>query len=60
MTEAEQIETQANTIKALWHRISRQQKRIEQLEAQCETQQAIIDWQEQQIAIAAITGNKGQ
>jgi len=36
MTEAEQIEQQAETIKALWHEISRLRRRVE-------AQQYIID-----------------
>jgi len=49
MSVEAQNETQAETIKALWHEASRRDREIEALSARCEIQQRMLDWRQRRI-----------
>ena len=54
MTEADQIEQQARTIKTLWVRMSKQKSRIEKQQAIIDSAHARIDYLEQQLTPQAL------
>jgi hypothetical protein len=49
MSVEAQNETQAETIKALWHEASRRDREIEALSTRCEIQQKMLDWRQRRI-----------
>ena len=49
MSVEAQNETQAETIKALWHEASRRVREIEALSTRCEIQQRMLDWRQRRI-----------
>ena len=49
MSVEAQNETQAETIKALWHEASRRDREIEALTTRCEIQQKMLDWRQRRI-----------
>ena len=49
MSVEAQNETQAETIKALWHEASRRDREIEALTTRCEIQQRMLDWRQRRI-----------
>jgi len=48
--EAQQIEQQAESLKAAWHRIAKQDRRIEDLQSRCDWQQYIINELRKQVS----------